>query len=226
MVGNKKKPAGKGKAAPKRAKAKPKAKVVAKAKTSAKKGAAKPAAKKPAAKKPAAKKPAAKQAAAKKPAAKQAAPKKSPAKVQAKAKPAAAKAKAKPASTPKPSKPAGGGGALLQTEILAMARQVYGDRSDAQLLALDPNEIDEMDPATFYEMISEKYGVEGDPADSNFGGFGGPIEKLIEFVGSRWDGKTRGDAPMPPQEWLDEFVHPATERVPEQAEPLDEPLLD
>jgi hypothetical protein len=210
MAGNKKKPAGKGKAAPKRAKAK----VVAKAKTAAK-GSAKAAPKKG--------KAAPKKA---KPAPKvQAKAKAKPAAVKAKAKPAAVKAKAKP-STPKAAKPSGGGGALLQTEILAMARQVYGDRSDDQLLALDPNSIDEMDPATFYEMIQEKYGVASDPSLQNFGGFGGPIRKLIEFVGSRWDGKTRGDAPMPPQEWLDEFVHPATERVPSQAEPQDEPLLD
>jgi hypothetical protein len=204
MAGKKKKPAGKGKAAPKKAKAK--AKVVAKAKTAAK-GKAK------------------------------AAPKKKPAKpapkmqAKAKAKPtAAAKAKsaakaAKPAAAAK-TKPSAGGGALLQTEILAMARQVYGDLSDDKLLALDPNSIDEMDPSTFYEMIQEKYGIEGDPSNQNFAGFGGPIRKLIEFVGARWDGKTRRDAPMPPQEWLDEFVHPATERVPSQAEPQDEPLLD
>jgi len=188
MAGKKKKPAGKGKAAPKKAKAK----VVAKAKTAAK-GKAKAAPKKKAAK---------------------------PApKVQAKP---AAKAK----SAAKATKPSAGGGALLQTEILAMARQVYGDLSDDKLLALDPNSIDEMDPSTFYEMIQEKYGIEGDPSNQNFAGFGGPIRKLIEFVGARWDGKTRRDAPMPPQEWLDEFVHPATERVPSQAEPQDEPLLD
>ena len=213
MVGKaKKKLAGKGKAAPKKAKAKPQARVVAKAKPSAKKGKTKLAPKKTA---------------------KAAPTKKAPAKLQAKGK-AVAKVKpvvkAKPAAKAKPTakapKPAGVGGALLQTEILAMARQVYGDRSDAELLALDPSSVDEMDPATFYEMIAEKYGVAGDPANQNFGGFGGPIATLIEFVGSRWDGKTRGDAPMPPQEWLDEFVHPATERVPKQAEPLDEPMLD
>jgi len=214
MAGKKKKPAGKGKAAPKKAKAK----VIAKgrATTAAKGGTAKAAPKK----KGKAAKPAPKvQAKAK---AKPAAAKAKPA--AAKAKPAAAKATS--AAKPKATTPSGGSGALLQTEILAMARQVYGDLSDDKLLALDPNSIDEMDPSTFYEMIQEKYGIEGDPSNENFAGFGGPIHKLIEFVGARWDGKTRRDAPMPPQEWLDEFVHPATERVPSQAEPQDEPLLD
>jgi hypothetical protein len=207
----KSKRAGKGKAAPKQAK-KPKAKVAAKSATSRSKATS---AKKPVKKKPPAMK----------------------SKSAAKAKPTTTKStKSKPAAKAKPTttksvkaKSTGGssgGGALLQGEILAMARSLYGDRSDAELLALDPNSIDEMDPATFYEMVGEKFGVEGDPSNENFGGFGGPIRSLIEFVGSRWDGKTRGDAPMPPQAWLDEFVHPATERVPEQAEPLDEPLLD
>jgi hypothetical protein len=150
-------------------------------------------------KKPAAKKPVIK-AAAKKPVAN---------------KPAAKKPAAKKSS-----------GGTIQAEILAMARQIYGDLTDSQLLALDPNSIDEMDPSTFYEMVAEKYGVAADSADQNFGGFGGPIAKLVAFVSARWDGKTNADVPMPPQAWLDEFVHPATERVPEQAEPQDEPLLD
>jgi len=201
----KKKPAGKGKAAPTKAK-KPKAKVAAK---SAAKG-------KPKGKLAAKGKATPKKVMKAKPASKAAKPK-------AVAKPRAA---AKPKAAAKPTKPTSGGGALLQGEILAMARQVYGDLPDARLLALDPNDVDEMDPATFYEMIGEKFGVTGDPTKQNFAGFGGTIKQLIEFVGSRWDGKTRGDAPMPPQEWLDEVVHPATERVPEQAEPLDEPLLD
>ena len=191
----KKKPAGKGKAAPKKAKAKLAAKSAGASKAKAK---AKASPKKKA--KPAPK-------------------------VQAKAK-AKPKAKVAAKAAPRAGKSAGGGTALLQTEILAMARQVYGNRSDAELLAFDPNSVDEMDPSTFYEMVGEKYGVASDPSLHNFGGFGGPLKKLIEFVGARWDGKTRGDAPMPPQEWLDEFVHPATERVPSQAEPQDEPLLD
>ena len=60
----------------------------------------------------------------------------------------------------------------------------------------------------FYELLGEKYGVEADPENDYFGGFGGPIEKLIAFVESRWDGKTRKDTPMPPGDWLEEYVHP------------------
>ena len=98
--------------------------------------------------------------------------------------------------------------ASLQTEILAMARQLYGDKTDEELLALDPNDIDAMDPSMFYELLGEKYGVEADPDNDYFGGFGGPIKNLIAFVESRWDGKTRKDTPMPPGEWLEEYVHP------------------
>jgi hypothetical protein len=191
---------GKGKAAPKK-KAQPKMAAKAKGKAKAK---AKP---KQAAKKPAPVKAAAKKAApAKKSAAKSAAPK-------------------KPAAAKKPAAPKSSGGNIAG-EILGMARQIYGDLTDSQLLALDPNSIDEMDPATFYEMVAEKYGITADSSDQNFGGFGGPISQLISFVAARWDGKTNTAVPMPPREWLDEFVHPATERVPQQAEPQDEPLLD
>jgi len=101
--------------------------------------------------------------------------------------------------------------ASLKAEILAMARQLYGDRTDEELLALDPNDIDAMDPSMFYELLGEKYGVEADPDNDYFGGFGGPIKKLIAFVESRWDGKTRKDTPMPPGDWLEEYVHPETE---------------
>jgi hypothetical protein len=97
----------------------------------------------------------------------------------------------------------------LKTEILAMARQLYGNKSDDELLALDPNDIDAMDPSMFYELLGEKYGVEADPDNDYFGGFGGPIRKLIAFVESRWDGKTRNDTPMPPGDWLEEHVHTA-----------------
>ena len=103
------------------------------------------------------------------------------------------------ASAPKPS---------LQAEILAMARQLYGDKTDEELLALDPNDVDAMDPSMFYELLGEKYGVEADPDNDYFGGFGGPIKNLIAFVESRWDGTTRKDTPMPPGEWLEEYVHP------------------
>lgn len=96
----------------------------------------------------------------------------------------------------------------LKTEILAMARQLYGDKTDEELLALDPNDIDAMDPSMFYELLGEKYGVEADPDNDYFGGFGGTISKLITFVDSRWDGKTRKDTPMPPGDWLEEYVHP------------------
>lgn len=177
-----------------------------------KQSSAKPAKKKAAkapAKKAAAKKAAPKKAAAKKAAPKKAAPMKAAAKKQPAPKKPAAKKPAKEAievveapvaaAEAKPS---------LQAEILAMARQLYGNKSDEELLALDPNDIDAMDPSMFYELLGEKYGVEADPDNDYFGGFGGPIKKLIAFVESRWDGKTRKDTPMPPGEWLEDYVHP------------------
>jgi hypothetical protein len=100
--------------------------------------------------------------------------------------------------------------AQLQTEILAMVRQLYGDRSDAQLLAMDPNEIDAMDPSMFYELLGERYGVADDPTNSYFGGFGGTISHTIDFIAAHWDGTTNKTAPLPPQDWLDEVVHPET----------------
>jgi hypothetical protein len=202
-----------GKKTKKKSSAKPAKKKAAKA--PAKKGA-----KKGAAKKAAPKKAAPKKAAAKKAAPAKAAPKKKPAAVKAAKAPKAPKESiaepievveieaadqgtdAADVAAPVESK------ASLQTEILAMARQLYGDKTDEELLALDPNDIDAMDPSMFYELLGEKYGVEADPDNDYFGGFGGPIKNLIAFVESRWDGKTRKDTPMPPGDWLEEYVHP------------------
>ena len=203
-------------------------------KTKKKAAAKKPAPKKLAPPKKAAK--SAKQVAAKKRAPKKPAPKKRAPKKRAapKTQPAAKKpAKQAAAEKPAPKKPAKEPievlevldvvevvdvreapvmeAASLKAEILAMARQLYGDRTDEELLALDPNDIDAMDPSMFYELLGEKYGVEADPDNDYFGGFGGPIKKLIAFVESRWDGKTRKDTPMPPGDWLEEYVHPETE---------------
>jgi len=170
----------------------------------------------------------AKKAAAKKPAAKKAPMKAAPKKKPAAKKPAVKQPAVKEADEAVDwlaSEDDGGGGddvvsttpafssgakPTLRAEILAMARQLYGDRTDEELLALDPNSIDAMDPSMFYELLGEKYGVEADPDNDNFGGFGGPISKLIAFVESRWDGETRKDTPMPPGEWLEEYVHPET----------------
>jgi hypothetical protein len=156
----------------------------------------------------------AKKAAAKKPAAKKATAKKAakPAKTAKPAKAAPVKA-AKPAKTATPADGASPAKPSLQADILAMARELYGNRSDAELLALDPNDIDEMDPSMFYELIQEKFGVKADPDNDYFGGFGGPIQKMIAFVESRWDGKTRKDTPTPPGDWLEEYVHPATDKA-------------
>jgi hypothetical protein len=137
------------------------------------------------------------------------------AKGKAAAKPKAkAKAKAAPrakAAAPAAAAPASGDSrAKLQGEILAMAKDIYGNRSDAELLALDPNDIDEMDPSIFYELLAERYGVASDPDNDYFGGYGGPISKTIDFIASRWDGKTNKSTPMPPGDWLEEYVHPAT----------------
>lgn len=147
----------------------------------------------------------------------------------AKAKPAAkAKAKAKAApkkkaagkAAPKPTKTtavevaaSGGSRAQLQTEILAMAKELYGDLSDAELLALDPNNIDEMDPSMFYELLQEKYGVQPDENNDCFGGFGGKISKTIEFIAARWDGKSKTETPTRPADWLETYVHPAAKEA-------------
>ena len=172
--------------------------------------------KKPAAKKPAAKK-VGKQASAKKGAARKAAPKKAAPK-KATAKKVAAPKKKAPAKKPATKKPAAievqessSGRGLIANEIIEMARQVYGPKLDTlKILRFDPNDVDEMDPSVFYEMIQQRYGVEPDPNNDNFGGFGGTIESLIRFVESRWDGKTNNATPTPPGEWLEDYVHPAT----------------
>jgi hypothetical protein len=83
----------------------------------------------------------------------------------------------------------------LHDEILAIARRFYGhQRSDAELLALDPNEFD-ADPNVLYELLAEKYGVKPDPDNDYFGGFGGSIDDLIGFIELRWDGKTCNETP-------------------------------
>ena len=176
-------------------------------------------------------KPKAKQKAAKKPVAKKSASKSKP---KPKAKPKrAVKAKPKAATKPKPKAPPkpkasiaaapsdrAGNRDQLQREILEMARELYGpEQTDAQLLALDPNDIDEMDPSIFYELIGERYGVEADSDNDYFGGFGGPISKLIDFVAKQWDGRTNKTTEMPPGEWLGDFVHPAATKATEAAPP-------
>ena len=211
----------------KRTNAKSKTKAGSKSKAPAKKTAAskKAAPMKSAAKKAAPKK-AAMKAAPKKAAPKKAAPKKAPMKAAPKKQAAAKKAAPMQAAfdaaqldaesfdtgsnDAAPAAPSGDQRAQLQAEILAMARQLYGDRPDAQLLAMDPNDIDAMDPSMFYELLGERYGVSDDPTNSYFGGFGGPISHTIEFVAGRWDGTTNKTTPMPPQDWLDEYVHPET----------------
>jgi hypothetical protein len=181
------------------------------------------------AKRAVAKKAAAKKAAPKKAAAKKAAPKKAAAKKAAPKKPAAKAAKpAKPPKAPKPPKatsdaaPAATDAVIevetvpaspLRDEILALAKQLYGPRGDAELLAFDPNDVDAMDPSIFYEILQEKYGVTTDPTNNYFGGFGGPIADLIKFVESRWDGKTRNEVALPPQDWLEEATYPAEETM-------------
>jgi hypothetical protein len=186
------------------------------AKTKKSKGKPATGAKKGAAKKPPAKK-AAKKAAPKQ-AAKKAAPKKA---APRKAAPKKAAPKAKPAKqTPQLAidfddevptnvgdNGANGNGGGVHVEILAMARVLYGNKPDAELLAFDPNDIDALDPSIFYELIQERYGVQGDESNSYFSGFGGPIKNLIAFVTTRWDGKTNNPVEMPPADYLEEVVH-------------------
>jgi hypothetical protein len=98
-------------------------------------------------------------------------------------------------------------GVNLTTELMAMARTLYGNKPDAELLAFDPNDVDALDPSIFYELIQERFGIEGDESNSYFAGFGGPIKDLIAFVTKRWDGKTNNPVEMPPQDYLEEVVH-------------------
>ena len=217
----------------KRTKATSKTKSGSKSKATARAASATAASRKGAPKKSASKTAASKTAAAKKAAPKKAAPKKAAANKAAPMKAAAKKAAPKKAAPKKASPmqaafdaasfdtapmqaapmqaaPSGDQLAQLQAEILAMARQLYGDRPDAQLLAMDPNDIDAMNPSMFYELLAERYGVTDDPTNSYFGGFGGAISHTIEFIAGRWDGTTNKTTPMPPQDWLDEYVHPET----------------
>jgi len=92
--------------------------------------------------------------------------------------------------------------AKVRTDVLAIVAHIYRDkqRTEAQILAFDPNDIDALDPAMLYEILVERYGVEFDEDDDNFGGFGGTIAKTIEFIAARWDGETLNEVEMPPTE--------------------------
>ena len=70
-----------------------------------------------------------------------------------------------------------------------------------------------MDPSIFYEILEQKYGVTGDPDNDYFGGFGGPIADTIKYVESKWDGKTRNNVDLPPQDWLEEATYPDDESM-------------
>lgn len=94
-------------------------------------------------------------------------------------------------------------------EVLRIARHIYGpDRTDAELQKFDPNDVDEMDPGVFYELLCERFGIVGDDDDDDFEGFGGPLAKTIRFVAARWDGRTLNDIELPPTPWLEEYDKP------------------
>jgi len=79
--------------------------------------------------------------------------------------------------------------AKTQKAVLAIFRSCYpGDDTDAEILAIDPNEYD-MDPSMFYEVLEDRMGVPQDPKNEYFGGYGGPIRDLVAFLTPRWNGK-------------------------------------
>jgi hypothetical protein len=50
--------------------------------------------------------------------------------------------------------------AKAKVEVLAIVRAMYGSkRSEKELLAFDPNDVDALDPSILYEIIEERFGV-------------------------------------------------------------------
>ncbi len=93
-----------------------------------------------------------------------------------------------------------------RAHVLAIVRAMYGaKRSEKDLLAFDPNDVDALDPSILYEIIQERFGIEGDESNDYFSGFGGSIAHLIDFVWGRWDGVTLHEVEMPPSEYLEEI---------------------
>ena len=92
--------------------------------------------------------------------------------------------------------------AKVQADVVAIVAKIYRDkkRTEAQILAFDPNDIDELDPSMLYEILSERYAVEFDDENDLFGGFGGKVSHTIEFIAGRWDGTTMIDVELPPTE--------------------------
>lgn len=83
----------------------------------------------------------------------------------------------------------------VKKEVLGLFEDMYGDDAagGGDVLAVDPNDFD-LDPGPFYEMLSERFAVPFDDDNDYFGGFGGTLQHTIDFIASRWDGKTLNEA--------------------------------
>ncbi len=82
--------------------------------------------------------------------------------------------------------------AKIETDVIALVAKIYKDepRTPAQILAFDPEDLDERNPSDLYTMLADRYGVEPDERDENHGGFGGTIANTIDYLAKHWDGRT------------------------------------
>jgi hypothetical protein len=90
-----------------------------------------------------------------------------------------------------PAKKAKGKRDIVQEEIIGIFRHCFdAEDEDIEILETDPSDLDE-DPGEFYEIVEERFGVPRDPDDEDAGGFGGPVEVLVDHIAERWDGDLR-----------------------------------
>jgi len=88
--------------------------------------------------------------------------------------------------------------AKIEADIVALVATIYTDekRTPEQILAFDPDDLDEQDPAKLYTVLGERYGVEPDERDDNHGGFGGTIANTVDYIAKHWDGRTLNDVEL------------------------------
>jgi hypothetical protein len=79
--------------------------------------------------------------------------------------------------------------AVVKEHVLDIFEGMYGEDATEATLRVDPSDRD-VDPGPFYETLSQLFNVPFDEDLEQFGGFGGTLKQTIEFIASRWDGKT------------------------------------
>ncbi|MCA9494582.1 MAG: ankyrin repeat domain-containing protein [Myxococcales bacterium] len=75
-------------------------------------------------------------------------------------------------------------------QVLEVFDEHYGHLGPAAALDWDPNGVD-LDPAPFYEALSDRCGVPPDPTRASFGGYGGTLRDAARFVAGVRAGRPR-----------------------------------